>query len=150
MGAWLRANGEAIYGTRPFVVYGEGPKRIASSENGGHFTKMSGAYNQENIRFTTRGNIIYAIQLGWAGSEKKVTIRSLAKAKLGKTEITNVSVLSSDEKIEWQVADKGLVVTTPFKAPNKIAICFKIETEGWETIKAPVPPKAMDPISVDG
>ena len=52
MGTWLRANGEAIYDTRPFVVYGEGPKRLVSS---GHFTQMTGEYNEENIRFTTNG-----------------------------------------------------------------------------------------------
>jgi len=151
MGVWLRANGEAIYGTRPFVTYGEGPKRIASSEHGGHFTQMSGDYNVDNIRFTTKGNTIYAIQLGWAGSEVDVTIKSLAKSKLGETKITKVSVLSSPERIDWKATEEGLVVKTPFKAPNKTAVVFKIETEnGWGTVKADVPPKPMDPISVDG
>ncbi len=150
MGVWLRANGEAIYGTRPFVTYGEGPKRIESSEKGGHFTKMSGAYNDENFRFTTKGNTIYAIQTGWAGSEVDVTIKSLAKTRLGKTKIVNVSVLSSQETISWKTTDEGLVVTTPFKASNKTAIVYKIVTEGWSTVKAPAPPKPMDPISVDG
>lgn len=151
MGDWLRANGEAIYGTRPFVTYGEGPKRIASSEHGGHFTQMSGVYNAENIRFTTKGTAIYAIQLGWAGSEVDVTIKSLAKGKLGKTKITDVSVLSSDEKIEWKVTDEGLVVKTPFEAPNKTAVVFKVETEnGWSTCTSDTPIKKMEPISIDG
>ncbi len=151
MGDWLRANGEAIYGTRPFVTYGEGPKRIASSEHGGHFTQMSGEYTAENFRFTTKGNTIYAIQLGWAGSEVDVTIRSLAKNKLGKTKITHVSVLTSDEKIDWQETDEGLVVKTPFKAPNKTAVVFKIETKsGWNTCISDEPIKKMEPISVDG
>jgi len=151
MGAWLRANGEAIYGTRPFVTYGEGPKRIESSEHGGHFTKMSGEYTAENVRFTTKGNSIYAIQLGWAGSEVGVTIKSLARTKLSKTEIVDVSVLSSPEKIEWRVADEGLVVRTPFKAPNKTAVVFKIETkDGWSTCVSDEPIKEMDPISIDG
>ena len=150
MGVWLRANGEAIYGTRPFVVYGEGPKRIESSEHGGHFTRMSGNYNVENLRFTTKGNTIYAIQMGWAGSEVDVSIRSLSREKLGRTEITNVSVLSSQEKVSWKSTEEGLVVTSPFKAPNKMAIVFKIETNGWDTMQAPTPPRPMDPISIDG
>ena len=151
MGVWLRANGEAIYDTRPFVVYGEGPKRIAGSKHGGHFTAMKGDYNEENLRFTTKGNNIYAVQMGWAGSKVDVTIKSLAKGKLGKTKITHVSVLSSPEKIQWKVTDVGLVITTPFKAPNKTAIAFKIETaDGWDTVKADKAPVPMDPIAVDG
>ena len=66
MGVWLRANGEAIYGSRPFTTYGEGPKRLTSS---GHFVEMSGDYTSENIRFTQKGNSVFAIQLGWAGAE---------------------------------------------------------------------------------
>lgn len=148
MGKWLRQNSEAIYGTRPFVHYGEGPKRLQSS---GHFVEMTSAYNQENIRFTTNGNDIYAIQMGWAGSEKELLVRSLAKDMLGDTRITNVSVLGSSEKIIWEVTHDGLKVTTPFAAPNKIAICFKITTrDGWKTVKTNEPVKAMDPISVDG
>ena len=52
VGEWLKINGEAIYGTRPFKIYGEGPKRMASS---GHFVQMDGEYNAENIRFTKTG-----------------------------------------------------------------------------------------------
>jgi alpha-L-fucosidase len=151
MGDWLRANGEAVYGTRPFVTYGEGPKRIASSEHGGHFTQMSGDYNAENIRFTTRGNTIYAIQLGWAGSEAEVTVRSLAKSRLGQTAITGVSVVSSDEAHEWRVTDEGLVVKTPFRAPNKTAVVFRIETkDGWRSCTSDTPARKMESISIDG
>jgi alpha-L-fucosidase len=125
VGKWLRANGEAIYNTRPFKVYGEGPKRLKSS---GHFVEMDGAYNQENIRFTTKGNSIYAIQMGWPGSHKKVLIKSLSKEKLGELSVSKVSVVDSPEKINWQITDQGLEITAPFKAPNKVAISYKIET----------------------
>ncbi len=127
VGKWLRANGEAIYNTRPFTIYGEGPKRMASS---GHFVQMIAAYNEENIRFTTNENNIYAIQMGWPGSHKKVVIKSLATAKLNGLEITRVSVLDSPEVINWQVTDKGLEIISPFQASNKIAISYKIETNG--------------------
>jgi hypothetical protein len=77
-------------------------------------------------------------------------VHEFHKAKFGKTEITSVSVLSSPEKFEWEVAEEGLVVKTPFKAPDKTAIVFKIETKGWRTIKTDILPKAMEPVSVDG
>ncbi|TLX74324.1 alpha-L-fucosidase [Labilibacter sediminis] len=147
MGEWLRANGEAIYGTRPFVTYGEGPKRLKGN---GHFVAMTQPYNEENIRFTTKGNAVYAIQMGWAGSEKEVLIKTFAEGKLNKTKITNVSVLDSPEKIEWSVTKEGLLVKTPFRASNKTAICFKIETQGWDSMTSELPLLKMEPIDVDG
>lgn len=127
MGTWLRANGEAIYNTRPFNVYGEGPKRMKGS---GHFTLMEGSYNQENVRFTRNGSTIYALQLGWPGSEVTTTIKSISAKQYGDLEITNVSVVDSSEEIEWSLTEEGLKVTTPFRAPNKVAIAYKIETNG--------------------
>ena len=148
MGKWLRANGEAIYGTRPFVTYGEGPKRLKGS---GHFVEMTAAYNDENIRFTTKDNTVFAIQMGWAGSEKEVLIKAFAADKLNGTKIKNVSVLDSSEPITWSLTNEGLLIKTPFKAPNKIALCFKIETEeGWQSMKYEVEPLSKAPISVDG
>ena len=125
MGTWLRANGEAIYGTRPFKTYGEGPKRLTSS---GHFVEMSGDYTSENIRFTSQGNIIYAIQLGWPGSQKRVAIKSLGKKQLGSRGIKRISVLDSAERISWILEDDKLYVTSPLNAPNTTAICYRIET----------------------
>jgi alpha-L-fucosidase len=124
MGTWLRANGEAIYGTRPFRTYGEGPKRLTSS---GHFVEMSGEYTSENIRFTRKGNCVFAIQLGWAGAKKKIAIKSLGGNRGGENQIKRVTVLDSPEEIDWVVEDDALYVTTPSVVPNDIAICYKIE-----------------------
>ena len=125
MGAWLRANGEAIYGTRPFRTYGEGPKRLTSS---GHFVEMSGEYTSENIRFTQKGDTVFAIQLGWPGSGKRVQIKSLGRASLVGRMITGVSIVDSPESIQWKLEDDALLITVPSVAPNNFAICYRIET----------------------
>ena len=124
IGKWLRANGEAIYGTRPYITYGEGPIRMASS---GHFVEMNGQYNHENIRFTSKGETVYAIQMGWPGSKVETTITSLNEEVLGSKRIKRVSVIDSPETIYWELGDQGLKVTSPFKASNKVAIVYKIE-----------------------
>ncbi len=60
IGAWLKVNGEAIYDTRPYLVFGEGPTRVAS----GAFTDTSReGFTSSDIRFTCRENAVYAIAM---------------------------------------------------------------------------------------
>ena len=89
---------------------------------------MTDDYNEENIRFTTNGSTIYAIQMGWPVSGKDLLIQSINNKNLSGAKIANVSVVDSQEVIDWELTEDGLLVITPFKASNKIAICYKIET----------------------
>ncbi len=91
IGRWLAINGEAIYGTRPWKVYGEGP----TSGLGPSFspTTPKTPYTAQDIRFTTRGETLYAIVLAWP-EDRKVTIASLAGR-----EIKSVSLLGSHEPV---------------------------------------------------
>ena len=147
VGDWLKVNGEAIYGTRPFRIYGEGPKRMESS---GHFVQMNGEYSAENIRFTTKENCLYVIQMGWLGSHEEFTINSLNLDSLANTQVKDVSVIGSDESIEWEISDEGLKMRTPFKAPNKSAVVFKIDTDDLGLIVLEDQAEAVAPITVDG
>ena len=70
---WTAVNGEAIYGTRPWLVYGEG----AVQARGGAMRENM-TYTAKDIRFTTKGKTLYAIALGWP-DDGKMTIKSLAK-----------------------------------------------------------------------
>ena len=62
-GAWLEVNGEAIYGTRPWDRYGEGPTVAAS---GGFSDQNADPFTPQDYRFTKKENVIFAIELGWA------------------------------------------------------------------------------------
>ena len=106
-------------------MYGEGPKRLTSS---GHFVEMSGDYTSENIRFTQKGDTVFAIQLGWPGSGKRLQIKSLGRLSLIDRMITHVSVVDSPESIQWELEHDALLITAPSVAPNKFAICYRIET----------------------
>jgi alpha-L-fucosidase len=129
LGDWLGKFGEAIYGTRPWVVYGEGPARL---EKGGNFLPRV-KYTPDDIRYTTKGNVIYAIALGWPGENKKMLLKSFAKERLkGNLDIVDVSMLGSPEKIQWTRQDEGLTVTTPKEKVDDMAVVFRIET----TVKA--------------
>ncbi|HLH53903.1 MAG TPA: alpha-L-fucosidase, partial [Verrucomicrobiae bacterium] len=91
MAAWIAIHGEAIYSTRPWLVYGEGSVKT----KGGHFHEDF-KYGAKDIRFTTKGNTLYAIALGWP-DDGKLLVKSLASTGPGK--ITQVSLLGSKQKL---------------------------------------------------
>jgi alpha-L-fucosidase len=115
---WMAINSEGIYGTRPWKIYGEGP----STE-----TKGDAKFNEKNrrdltardIRFTTKGDALYAFVMGWP--EKEAIIPSLAK-----TQIRNVELLGHKAKLTWTQTDAGLTVPMPAEKPGDHAITLKI------------------------
>jgi len=126
MGKWLKVSGEAVYGTRPWITYGEGGTKMAK---GGHFVR-SVKYKSDDVRFTCKGKTVYATFLGWAGAGEKMTLATFAKdGKAAGVKVKSVSLIGGDQKIVWQQFDEGLTVTMPDKAPNELAVAFKIETE---------------------
>jgi len=121
IGKWLHINGEAIYGTRPWKVFGEGP---AKSLGGDHIDKKVEPFTSEDIRFTTKGNTLYAIPL--VIPEEKITITSLTDKEPG-LKIASVELVGSKEKINWSQGNDGLVIKTVKAFPSKYAAVFKIK-----------------------
>jgi alpha-L-fucosidase len=118
MAAWMNVNGEAIFGTRPWQVFGEGSGKVTS----GNFNEDGLRYTAADIRFTTKGDTLYAIALGWPKSGKLV-VRSLAAPA---SHITGASLLGHAGKLEWSQTAEGLVVRLPQKQPCKHVFVLKI------------------------
>ena len=124
MEKWVTINGKAIYGTRPWFKYGEGPVYI---QNGEQNSSQRLPYTSQDIRFTTKGDTLYAIGMVWP-TRGVVTIKSLATSAIGvKGNITKVSLLGSSETINFSRTDSGLVVRLPLDKPNIINYALKIE-----------------------
>jgi len=126
MGSWLGKYGEAIYDTRPWLTFGEGPTQLKAGRFGG-FTD-AGGYTAQDVRYTQKDNSIYAILLGTPDAGQQVTLESFAKNKFGKdVKIKNVSMLDSGQKVKWQQGEKGLVITAPAKDSDELAVVFRLE-----------------------
>ncbi len=125
--AWIPSNGEAIYGTRPWKIYGEGPTALNSQEKGRFGgVKDVRPYESKDIRFTTKGNSLYVLCMGVPTSD--INILSLGKnSKVSAQEIRSVKMLGSNDKLKWKQESGALVITKPSKIPEWPVVTFKIE-----------------------
>ena len=117
MARWTDIYGEAIYATRPWAIYGEGP---AKNVHGAFKEDVS--YTAADIRFTTKGDVLYAIAQDWP-ADNRIVVHALAAAA-GK--ITSVSVLGCDGQPDWQQTAAGLVVKVPAKKVCEYTCALKI------------------------
>ena len=121
IGGWLNVNGEAIYGTRPWKTFGEGPTKVM--EGAFHDTDTQ-SYTADDFRFTCKGKTLYAIELNWPTGGEAV-IRSLKRdGEFGA--VKSVQMLASDAVLQSEQQQDGLHIHVPSQAPGKYAYSFRI------------------------
>ena len=122
IGRWLAINGEAIYSTRPWKIFGEGPTEVAEGE----FTDTKRqSFTSQDIRFTTSGGTLYAIALGWP--DQAWVIESLGSASAqAPGRVANVELLGSAAPLVWSQDHAGLTVAAPAEPPCEHAYTLKI------------------------
>ncbi len=125
---WMPVNSEGIYGTRPWKIYGEGPSTLKSNQAKGPFGGLSDthAYQSTDIRFTTKGNSLFAFCMDTPNSDIRIT--SLGKSsKINAKKIAGIKLLGSNEKLKWTQEDDALVINRPSSIPAWKVMSFKIE-----------------------
>lgn len=137
IGDWLALNGEAIYGTRPFVIAAEGPTTIEDANydinNIEDQIKKGDAANinideltNQDFRFTTKGDTLYAIAMGWP-EEEEFHIRSLREGAYLNRKINRISMIGCEEPISFRRDNEALHIKKPSVQPCQSAYVLKIE-----------------------
>ncbi len=121
VGKWLNKNAEAIYHTRPWSSYGEGPTQIKT----GFDSEPLDPWKAEDIRFTTKESNLYAITLG-VPKEKSLTIQSLGTQAESLREIKSISLIGSPQPLTWVRNDQNLVIHFEETLEEDFAYVFKI------------------------
>ncbi len=121
MAAWISVNGEAIYGTRPWKIFGEGPTKAKS----GHFSEEDN-YTAQDVRFTKKGDVLYVVTL--RPPKKLLRVKALGlNSELLEKSIKSVSLLGSEVELKWQQKADSLEIIIPRKLPSAYSSSFKIE-----------------------
>lgn len=111
VGSWMKTQGEAVYGSQPWKVFGEGPTRLAEE---GFFTEKKLVFTEEDVRYTVKkayplGEVLYSIVLG--KPRERLILRALSKrVSMIDGEVLHVEVMGSKGKAEWTHTDEGLEV----------------------------------------
>jgi alpha-L-fucosidase len=128
MGAWLDKYGESVYETRPWYTYGEGPTKEPEGHFSNHEEFLKIKYSASDVRYTTKENVIYATFLGKPANNQEVLLKSFSHGEwVNAREIKKVSLLGSDEEVEYEVLNEGLKVIVPDEPADDMAVVLKIE-----------------------
>ena len=122
---WMSVNSAAIYSSRPWKIFGESPAAAAPTTNAMFNEAKRKDLTAADVRFTTKGDTLYAFVMGWP--DYQTVIRPLATntaLRVGK--IQNVELLGFDGKLDWSQDNSGLKIMMPAQKPCDYAIVFKV------------------------
>lgn len=125
IGGWLRINGESIYDTTHWKVFGEGPTGVST----GHVAeKNDKRFTPKDLRFTLKDDTLYVTGLAWPQDGKVVVTTLASGSELYTDTVASVEMLGSDAQIVWTQDENGLNVELPAEHPSEFAYVLKVKS----------------------
>ncbi|HTV86875.1 MAG TPA: alpha-L-fucosidase [Dyella sp.] len=121
IGQWMHANGEAIYGTRPWHRFGEGPTQVVAGTMQDTKTKP---YTAEDFRFTTGNGHLYAIEMAWPASGHAL-IHSITPSM----KVASVTQLGTGKAVAFEQRSDGLHLVLPAQPAGVHVYAYRIELQ---------------------
>lgn len=122
IGSWLKTNGDGIYGSRPWKIFGEGP---TGNDEGAHQEHKQKGYTAKDIRFTEGADSLYAWLMQWPES-RSITIESLKHGNPHETRAVKAVKLLGGTELEFEQTATGLQIHLPAKPPTPHAHGLRI------------------------
>jgi len=122
IGRWMATNGQAIYGSRPWRTFGEGP----TQSGGRQFDEAEQSWTAQDSRFVRQGDTVYAFQMAWP-TNRQAMIQSL-KLDSG-TRVKNLRLVGHDGTVSWRQTIHGLHVDLPAGPPSEVVHTFAVEVD---------------------
>lgn len=120
IGTWMAVNKESIVGTRPWKIFGEGPATEGAELTAQGFNEGKGkAFTSGDIRFTTKGDTLYAIVMGWPENAETI-ISSLGFAAQPDGDVQTVELLGHPGRLEFSQDSAALTVRLPVRLPATV------------------------------
>ncbi|NSW95728.1 MAG: alpha-L-fucosidase, partial [Bacteroidales bacterium] len=129
MGDWLKKYGEAVYSTRAWVKYGEGPTLMGSAH--GVFTAPAEG-KPGDVRYTRSkdNRILYAILLGWDENQKSITLTSLPANRINLKNLKSVELINGEAgkylPLKYSQDERGLTIDMPEQRFEELAWVIRL------------------------
>ena len=120
LASWMNVNGEGIFGTRPWKIFGEGPTEV----KGGMFQENKLKFTPADLRFTTKDGALYVFALGVPTED--IVVKALGNSSAKDQKIAQIKLLGSDEQIKWEQGDEALTIHKPENFPTDDVVAFKV------------------------
>lgn len=123
IGSWLKTNGEGIYSSSPFTVFGQGPSNATMRLHGNLHDK---GFSPDDFRYTQNGQNIYAFWMD-TDERKVITLDALgSEDRVINDAIERVSLLGYDKDLTWIQKKDELVIQIPQDFESSNPPCFKV------------------------
>ncbi len=120
MAAWMKVNGDGIFSSRPWKIYGEGPTQVAH----GRAADQAVPYTPQDIRFTAKNGKLYIFPL--AIPTDVLVVKTLGTGAEFAAPVKSIALVGSDEPVRWQQANDGLHIEKPAHLPSDNVISYTV------------------------